>query len=298
MIGLLITLISATVIPILGAPATYDQRQDGKLNLNAKLENFLIVVATPSGENGNFDLLNDLAGQVFELKSLNSKEDSLKVELKSADVPLERSKDPSGTDVVKIEKDAGDKNLPQEEIKEESGPKVVGMSDAEVKKTRALNAAIGTLDIQSAVKSDVQDDASKDQPQNLAKESEGEIEDQTKDLQSSDLKETAKEGLKKQEETSLSNLQDDASPKIRKIRRVWSEIDEIVDPRGKVSLKKVFARMKDQDLSGYLSRSRERNEVDLAVHKPHELKLLGGSIENCGPGRFRDRLGVCRKSLD
>lgn len=33
-----------------GAPATYDQRQDGDLNFSGKLENILIVIASPSSE--------------------------------------------------------------------------------------------------------------------------------------------------------------------------------------------------------------------------------------------------------
>ncbi|XP_012254713.2 uncharacterized protein LOC105685314 [Athalia rosae] len=43
-----IFLLGTILICVSGAPTTYDQRQDGDLNFSAKLENIMVVIATPS----------------------------------------------------------------------------------------------------------------------------------------------------------------------------------------------------------------------------------------------------------
>lgn len=55
-----------------------------------------------------------------------------------------------------------------------------------------------------------------------------------------------------------------------------------------ISLKKQLSKKEEEDVP---SISEERNELG---GKYQELVLLGGGIENCGPGRYRDKLGICQ----
>lgn len=55
-----------------------------------------------------------------------------------------------------------------------------------------------------------------------------------------------------------------------------------------ISLKKQLSKT-EEELSLV---SEERNELS---NKSDELVLLGGGVENCGPGRYRDKSGICQE---
>lgn len=67
---------------------------------------------------------------------------------------------------------------------------------------------------------------------------------------------------------------------------VKEEISKAARPG--ISLKKQLSKKEEENAS---SVSEERNELG---NNYQELVLLGGGIENCGPGRYRDKLGVCQ----
>ena len=63
------------------------------------------------------------------------------------------------------------------------------------------------------------------------------------------------------------------------------------DSKGRMSLKKELPRiedLKEEDAPG------DKNEVRLIVEEISQLKPIGDMIENCGPGRIRNRYGVCQ----
>jgi hypothetical protein len=52
-------------------------------------------------------------------------------------------------------------------------------------------------------------------------------------------------------------------------------------------------QIEDEDVK-LISKDSRSLETTLEPKKSTESKLLGGGIENCGPGRFRDRFGICQ----
>ena len=86
-----------------GKPVSYDQRQNGDLNLHAKLNNIMIVIATPATKAPS-NLLSDLASQILELKSIASRNKKVSVEDEEI---AEEGRDPFNVKIVRIEDNDG-----------------------------------------------------------------------------------------------------------------------------------------------------------------------------------------------
>ncbi|XP_051153373.1 histone-lysine N-methyltransferase set1-like [Leptopilina boulardi] len=82
--------------------SVYDQRQDGKLNVHAQLDNIMIVIATP-GDKGPSSLFNDIASQILELRGLTSRNKQVSV---ADEEILEEGKDPLNVKILRIETNA------------------------------------------------------------------------------------------------------------------------------------------------------------------------------------------------
>ncbi|XP_043471928.1 uncharacterized protein LOC122504760 [Leptopilina heterotoma] len=79
--------------------SVYDQRQDGRLNVHAQLENIMIVIATP-GDKGPTSLFNDIASQILELRGLTSRNKQVSI---ADEEILEEGKDPLNVKILRIE---------------------------------------------------------------------------------------------------------------------------------------------------------------------------------------------------
>ncbi|XP_015602245.1 uncharacterized protein LOC107271130 isoform X2 [Cephus cinctus] len=202
----LILVSSTLVVAINSAPITYDQRQDGSLNVHAKLDNILVVFATSSGA------LMDLATQALTLQPFGSREDkddAVSLTYKPDEITLENNKEPYRVEIVGIQKN---------DRKEEK-------------------------------------EANQDNKDHTVPEENTE----------------------------------------RKSRNVlWSRLNDPEDNKRGMSLKKELSSKEIHTIREDSGKSGEHNEVEHAVHKHQELKLLGGAIENCGPGRYRNSYGICQ----
>nr|XP_012233619.1 PREDICTED: uncharacterized protein LOC105678687 [Linepithema humile] len=104
-IGTMLIFLGTAFVTLAGigaAPAKYDQRQEGEFNLNAKLENFLFVVAVPS----NNEFLTDLALQALELKlkrsNLPKDHESIKTDEEI------HNEEPYSVEIVRIDENPSD----------------------------------------------------------------------------------------------------------------------------------------------------------------------------------------------
>lgn len=207
-------------------PTRYDQRQDGKTNIDAKLENFLLLIAIPS----DLNLLNSLPS--IDLVSLKNEAKSSEVSL-STETPVvyeteaeSHGRAPYHVDIIHIEKDqTGVKNADEESKTEKQaksfwrreGRKIEGLEKEKEKMSNEM-----------------------------------EVFDEFKDSYE-------KNGFKRKKSGTI--------------------------------LKEILIKKGSQEISSLPS---ERNVEDEIGDKPQELKLLGGGIENCGPGRYRDKAGICQ----
>ncbi|KAG7203320.1 hypothetical protein KM043_010408 [Ampulex compressa] len=259
------------------APTTYDQRQDGKYNVHAKLENFLIVVAT-SGSSS--DILNSLAAQAIELKGLAPRSSLAKQET-TAEYEAEggsRGKSPFHIEIVHIGKD----NEDSAEVnggRDTNSVKIPRKEEAPSSKKKEEEKVEGA--VERIVVASLESERGDKQARNLWKR-----------IRSNDLRKADRESL-----IDLSEVGD--------VRRSQEKLAEIVEAsnlpglegglkagRPGISLKKqLSSRKEDEDVPLVPG---ERNDVGSSESKPQELKLLGGGIENCGPGRYRDKSGVCQ----
>ncbi|XP_015602243.1 uncharacterized protein LOC107271130 isoform X1 [Cephus cinctus] len=229
----LILVSSTLVVAINSAPITYDQRQDGSLNVHAKLDNILVVFATSSGA------LMDLATQALTLQPFGSREDkddAVSLTYKPDEITLENNKEPYRVEIVGIQKNDS-KDESQIEIKVEMKPE----NEKEV----------------------------------LIAHHQG-----------------------KEEKEANQDNKDHTVPEEnteRKSRNVlWSRLNDPEDNKRGMSLKKELSSKEIHTIREDSGKSGEHNEVEHAVHKHQELKLLGGAIENCGPGRYRNSYGICQ----
>lgn len=275
-------------VPSTAAPATYDQRQDGKYNVHANLENFLIIVAT----GGHHNLLNDLVVQAVDLQDLTSR---AKGESKASAVPLageetaqehrpnqkpsatvvyetedvKIGKEPYRVEIVHIEKDRSSEEVPRAKaLAEEAEP---AAEDKPEEEEPVAEPADPKAELLAAVPNPVQRDEEPKHARSLWK-------DVTRKL--AEVIEKEKDFLERR----------------KKPEDVDKELRDEVPKNGKpgAALKKQLSK-KEQE-SVYLT-LREKNDVSLIEQKPEELKLLGGGIENCGPGRYRDGSGICQIDL-
>ncbi|EZA48486.1 hypothetical protein DMN91_012733 [Ooceraea biroi] len=248
-----------------GAPAKYDQRQEGDFNLHAQLENFLFVIAIPSSGSGSSnELLSDLALQALEFKQqLSSRSSSSKEQESIKSEEVRENEKPYTLEVIRIsEKHPDEGNLTRGDeqasnvsdlqftltnSKQGAGPEPVGRVAKDVKgfefpKNRVVPAILGYFVDTGRV------------PVESKAEDGGRARNVLEDVRSPD-----------------------------------------VDPDGKpgTSLKKQLFRKREEDIAP----SPNAHEDDTGLipeKKQQELRLLGDAIENCGPGRRRDAAGNCQ----
>nr|XP_003707454.2 PREDICTED: uncharacterized protein LOC100881220 [Megachile rotundata] len=240
-------LLRSFVSHVSAAPATYDQRQSGDFNVDAKFENFLIIVAT----SGTSSLFNNLATQALELNDLISR--SKQSQEKSSETMIYETEDansgkePYHVEIVHIDKgdDKSEKDVPKEKIKTENSERTDLVADDEKGAKRARS---------------------------LFKSEKYEHTDRS-------MKENKKPIERRNSHVKNLEQSDDLPVKEETLKAA----------RPGISLKKQLSKSEEESAPLV---SEERNELG---HNYQELILLGDGIENCGPGRYRDKLGICQK---
>ncbi|XP_017757424.1 PREDICTED: uncharacterized protein LOC108548813 [Eufriesea mexicana] len=268
---LLSGILSESFIPqVNAAPAIYDQRQTGDFNVDTKFENFLVIVAT-SGSSG---LFSNLASQALELNELISQRSKQQSREKPSETMIYETEDADGgrepyhVEIVHIEKE--------------------GDSTARSKHPDKLPGAKSSEKIELGT---------------LSKDNEKTNSQQTVDsVLSIDSKEVLKKTRSLWKGEGQRDLIDDSIEPNKRSTDIRNSSVENLDhsddlpvkeealkaTRPGISLKKQLSKKEEEDEP---SISEERNELG---GKYQELVLLGGGIENCGPGRYRDKLGICQ----
>lgn len=267
------------------APTTYDQRQTGEVNVDAKLENFLVIIAT----SGSSSLFGSLASQALELNELISqrgKQQNRNRESKPSEMVIYETEDADGgrqpyhVEIVHIENegDATDANKRRVDVssdvetiekiqlresskviseessddgkiaRETSVSRVPGDSKTEIKKIRSLweTEAIGR------------------------RLGDGPMEGK----KTADVKDTQRVSLDRNDQLPVKH-----------------ETAKVIRPG--ILLKKQLSKdEEEEEEKNAAPLSEERNELGNGYKD--QLVLIGDGIENCGPGRYRDRTGICQ----
>lgn len=235
------------------APTRYDQRQDGDFNLHAKLENFLFVAAIPSEQQH----LSDLALGALEQVISRSKEQGIK----SGEAV--RQEEPYSVEILHI-----NENHPDKEIS--------------VRKTEGGDA--GTLNVSDQRPTPVGD---------------GQIEKTERIAKNVKNFEFPKSREVPTNPGYFANARKTFKPKTGnngRARNVWNP--DVEPGRPGASLKKQLPRRGEEDVApcvALLSSNVDKNDVSPFSEgkQQRELTLVGGGLENCGPGRRRNACGIC-----
>ncbi|XP_043582161.1 uncharacterized protein LOC122567555 [Bombus pyrosoma] len=264
-------ILSKSLIPqIYAAPATYDQRQDGDFNVDAKFENFLVVVAT-SGSSG---LFKNLATQALELNELISQRSKQQNAEKPSETMVYETEDADGgrepyhVEIVHIEKE-GDSTAQSKHTDKSSDAKNTEKIELETSSMDSKNSEPGLQEVSIDGKKTVK------RTRSLWNTEEH------RGLVDSSIKENKRSTNVRSSQVKNLDHSDDLPVKEEEVLKA---------ARPGISLKKQLSKKEEEDI---LLISEERNELGNKLAE-QELVLLGGGIENCGPGRYRDKLGVCQ----
>lgn len=247
------------------APATYDQRQNGDFNVDAKFDNFLIVVAT----SGNGLFFRNLASQMLEMNELIPQYSKQQISEKPSETLVYETENADGgrgpyhVEIVHIEKE-GDKDKHPELPDAKNSEKIEllkGTKNSETILQETTNSEI-LIDSKKAIKKTKQ--ISNDTELHL--------------IIDSSMKENKRSANARNLQVENFDRSDDLPVK--------EDISKATKPG--ISLKKQLSKEEEEDIPLI---SEQRNELD---NKRQELVLLGGGIENCGPGRYRDKFGICQ----
>ncbi|XP_070167817.1 uncharacterized protein [Polyergus mexicanus] len=258
-----------TLVKVDTAPTKYDQRQEGDFNLHAQLENLLFVVAIPS----NNDLLNDLALQALELKQqLVSRSSSSKEQELIRSDKENRGMEPWKEGIVEII-----------QINENHSNK-----GSTVQKTDGKNKETTNVSNQQTIFS-----VSNEQQQDKIIETDDRI---AKNVKAFDFPKSREEpaiiGYFVDARKILgSKIEDDGRAR-NVVENVWNS--DIESGRPGTTLKKQLLR-REENVALPPSNADKNDVASLSEDKQqNELTLIGGGIENCGPGRHRDVSGICQ----
>ncbi|KAM0729965.1 hypothetical protein ACS0PU_003875 [Formica fusca] len=256
-----------TLVKVDTAPTKYDQRQEGDFNLHAQLENLLFVVAIPS----NNDLLSDLALQALELKQqLVSRSSSSKEQESIRSDKENRGMEPwkGAVEIIQINENHSNKG-------------------SSVQKTEGKNKETTNVSNQQTIFSL----ATEQQQDKVEKD----------DRIAKNVK--AFDFPKSREEPAIigyfvdarkilgSKIEDDGRAR-NVVENVWNS--DIESGRPGTALKKQLLR-REENVALPSSNADKNDVASLSEDKQqNELILLGGGIENCGPGRHRDVSGICQ----
>lgn len=250
-----------TLVKVDTAPTRYDQRQEGDFNVHAQLENLLFVVAIPSNNN----LLSDLALQALELKQqLVSRSSSSKEQESIRSSGMEPWK--GAVEIIQINENHSNKG-------------------SSVQKTDGKNKETTNVSNQQTIFS----------LGNEKEKIENDDDRIAKNVKAFDFP-------KSREEPTIigyfvdarkifgSKIDDDARAR-NVVENVWSS--DLESGRPGTTLKKQLLR-REENVALPSSNADKNDVASLSEDKQNELKLVGDSIENCGPGRHRDVSGVCQ----
>lgn len=248
------------------APATYDQRQNGDFNVDAKFDNFLIVVAT----SGNGLFFRNLASQMLEMNELIPQYSKQQISEKPSETLVyetenaDGGREPYHVEIVHIEKE-GDK-----------GKHPVEFPDA--KSSEKIELLKGTKNSETILQETTNSEILIDGKKAIKKTKQISNDTEVHPSIDSSIKENKRSANARNLQVENFDRSDDLPVK--------EEILKATKPG--ISLKKQLSKEEEEDIP---SISEERNELD---NKRQELVLLGGGIENCGPGRYRDKFGICQ----
>ncbi|KZC06305.1 PREDICTED: uncharacterized protein LOC107194543 [Dufourea novaeangliae] len=264
------------VVRTVAAPATYNQQQAGDLNVHAQLDNIMFIIShTFDGK-----LMNLLAEQAANHLNRIGFRQAASKPLQSAEKPLEATiyetedeesgKEPYHVEIFRIEKDdAVARNKPTEKLKEAGTVEVSSVNNVET------GSPLKNL---------------KDGPAPQVSIDGKRVEKKSKSLWGN--------------QKSRGRLADGPTEVSRTTVHVDSTVENLAQAddltvkevskatRPGITLKKQLSKKEQENLSTV---SEERNELG---NKADELVLLGGGIENCGPGRYRDKSGICQNDKD
>ncbi|XP_076637682.1 uncharacterized protein LOC143349912 [Colletes latitarsis] len=246
------------------APTKYDQQQTGNYNVDAKFENFLFVFLD-SDKSGQLSKLAQEALQVLQFNSQTSSRDASKrtpsEKLSEPTVYETEDKDegrePYHVEIVRIEKEGG--TTSRSKHPEKSG-------SPEANGGEKIGPGTSPTSLEGGLEVFIENKKKGKKTRSLWRNEE-----------SHGLVDGPKEESKRPGHIKYSMVDNLAQSE---------EISKATRPG--ISLKKQLSRKEEKDVS---SVSEERNEL---TNKSQELVLLGGGIENCGPGRFRDQTGICQ----
>lgn len=255
------------------AAASYDQQQTGSYNVDAKFENFLFVFLD-SDKGGPLSKLAQEALQVLQFNSLTSPRGASKhtaEKLSEATVYETEDKDegrePYHVEIVRIEKDEGENAARSKHLEKSETPG--GNSGGKIEPGTSSKSLEGGPNPEVSIDNKKPGKRARSLWRN----------EESRGLLDASLVEQRKRPVHVKYST-VENLaqSDDLSVK--------EEVPKATRPG--MSLKKQLSRKEEKDVT---SMSEERNEL---TNKSQELVLLGGGIENCGPGRYRDQSGICQ----
>lgn len=249
-----------TLVKVDTAPTRHDQRQEGDFNVHAKLENLLFVVAIPSNNN----LLSDLALQAFELKQQLVSRSSSSKEQESIRSSEEKPWK-GAVEIIQINENHSNKG-------------------SSVQKTDGKNKETTHVSNHQTIFS-------------IANEKEHMEEDRiAKNVKAFDFPKSREEPTIKgyfvdARKIFGSKIDDDGRAR-NVVENVWNS--DLESGRPGTSLKKQLLR-REENVALSSSNADKNDVASLSEDKQqNELILLGGSIENCGPGSHRDVSGICQ----
>ncbi|XP_078034556.1 uncharacterized protein LOC144468743 [Augochlora pura] len=245
------------------APASYDQRQTGEVNVDAKLDNFVILVSNSL----NKSWLDKLANEgLAQLTSLSSRRNVVKQDPeKLSDVTVYETeekgegREPYHVEIVRIQKD--------------------DVAAVGSKQPETLNSEISEAEVTGKLKESTK--PSKNSPEisiNGKASENGSRNQKSRKLIDGSRSKKVHVGLTVDDLTQADDL------------TTKEEVAKAARPG--MSLKKQLSKKEEEELSAL---SEERNELN---NKRDELVLLGDGVENCGPGRYRDKSGTCQEDKD
>lgn len=242
-------------IEIRAAPTKYDQRQDGEFNLHAKLENFLFVVAFPS----NSEHIHDLALGALEEVISRSKDQGL---IKSGEAA--HQEEPYSVQILQINENHQNKEGSVRKA-EEGDAGTLNVSDQQ-------STAVGQTEKAERIARNMKNfefPKSREVPT---------IPGYFFNTRKTQAPKTGNSGRARNVVGNVGNVEN---------------LDVELESSG-TSLKKQLPQKEEENVA-LPSSNADKNDVSpIAEEKQQELRLLGDSIENCGPGRRRDASGVCQ----
>ncbi|XP_054010929.1 uncharacterized protein LOC128893747 [Hylaeus anthracinus] len=258
------------------APARYDQQQTAKRdNWQATLENFIFLVIDGGGSGKFTHTMKEAVSNIAMSALKPTREDAEEPEdseESSGSMVYEteekyEGKEPYHVEIVHLEK--GEKT--RSKRPEKLGSSEVN-SEGRVKIETPLNSLEGEPNPEVSI--DVRNSEKKTRSLGGSEESRGLVNGPREDHGNpTHIKYSTVDNLAQSDDLT-----------------VREEVAKATRPG--MSLKKQLSEKEEKDAS---LKSNEGNEL---VNKSQELVLLGGGIENCGPGRFRDKSGICQNDAN